>query len=93
MGRILTRLGEDASLVPSGGAAVTVRGIFLNGYKAAELGVIGVTGSEPHFAALTADLGSVAPGDALVRNGTTFKVKVVRPDDPSGLTVLELKRT
>ena len=93
MGRILANLGEDALFTHAGGSAITVHGMFLNGYKAAELGVIGITGTEPHFAALTSDLADVAAGDTLVRGGVTYKVKVVRPDDPSGLTVLELKRT
>ena len=33
-----------------------------------------------------------AAGDTIVRLGTTYKVKAVRPDDPSGITVLDLRR-
>lgn len=93
MGRVLSLLGEDAVFTHGTGTPVTVRGVFFMPYQAADLGFTGVTGNNPMFAVMTADLGSVAPDDSLVRGGVTYKVKVKKPDDPSGMTILDLKKT
>lgn len=90
---IVSQLGEDVAYTRGFSTSpVTVRGVFTNGYRAAELGFVGVTGTDPVFAAMSADLGECKTGDTLVRAGVTYKVRTPRPDDPSGVTVLDLKR-
>lgn len=93
MRRILSRLGEDVTFTHAAGSPATVRGVFFMAYQAADLGFTGVTGNNPMFAAMSSDIGPVSIDDALVRGGVTYKVKVKRPDDPSGVVVLDLKRT
>lgn len=92
MRRILVHLGEDVTLARGTGTPVTVTGVYLSPYEAANIGLGGVTSSNPHFAYMTADY-SVAVDDILTRSAVAYKVKVKQPDDPSGVTVLELKRT
>ncbi len=92
MGRILSRLGEDVAFTHGAGQPATVHGIFMSAYQVADLGFPGVTGNNPYFAAMSSDIGAVSPDDVLVRAGVTYKVKVKRPDDPSGIVVLDLKR-
>lgn len=89
---ILSVLGEDVSFTHGTGSPATVHGYFGNAYQAADLGFPGVTGTNPRFTAMTADLGPVSVDDVVVRAGVTYKVKVKQPDDPSGLTMLELRR-
>lgn len=93
MGRIFSELGEDATFTHGTGSPVTVRGVFQNPYLAGELGPVGVSGTNPSFAVLTADIGTVSLNDTLVRGAVTYKVKAVRPDDPGGFTVLELRKS
>lgn len=93
MRRILSQLGEDVAYGHYGaGVPVTVRGVFLSPYRAAELGVVGVTGTDPVFSAMATDLVDVAQNDTINRAGTLYRVKAVRPDVPSGIVHLELKR-
>lgn len=93
MNRVLSTLGEDVAFTRGFATSpVTVRGVFTNAYRAAELGIVGVTGTDPVFAVMSATIGEVKAGDTIVRLGTTYKVKAVRPDDPSGITVLDLRR-
>lgn len=93
MRRILSQLGENVTFTHAAGSPATVRGVFLNQYLAAQLGDVGFTGTDPVFSTMSADLGAVSVGDVLVRSSTTYKVKAARPDDPSGIVHLELKRT
>lgn len=91
MRRVLTRLGEDVTFT-HGGTSSTVRGVFFMPYQAADLGFTGITGSNPQFAGMSADLPSVASGDTITRGLTAYTVKVKRPDVIAGVTVLELQR-
>lgn len=93
MGRILSDLGEDAIFTHGTGTPVTVRGVFQNPYLAGDLGTVGISGTNPSFAVLTADIGAVVKDDTLQRNSVTYKVRAVRPDDPGGITVLELRKS
>lgn len=88
---VITHLGEDVVYKDYTGSATTVRGIFMSAYQAADLGVVGVTGSYPVFAAMTADLPRPTTDATLRRNSVTYRVRVVMPDDPSGITLLELR--
>lgn len=92
MRRILSKLGEDVTFTHGAGSPTTVRGVFLNPYLAAQLGDVGFTGTDPVFSTMSLDIGAVSVGDVLARGATTFKVKAARPDDPSGIVHLELKR-
>lgn len=51
----------------------------------------GMASSRPTFAALTADLGTVALGDVLAYNSISYQVVELQPDAPSGVTVLQLQ--
>lgn len=93
MRRILSQLGEDVTFTHGAGSPASVRGVFLNPYLAAQLGDVGFTGTNPVFSTMTVDIGVVSPGDTLLRGATTYKVKAARPDEPSGVVHLELKRT
>lgn len=94
MRRIVTTLGDDWMFTHAAGRPVPLRGLFLNQYQAAQLGVVGVSGSDPHMAVIGADIGDVTKDDVLVResSGATYKVKVVQADEESGVTVLQLKK-
>lgn len=92
MGRVLSVLGEDVTFTHGTGTPATVRGVFTMPYRAADLGIVGVTGTDPVFSALSSALGSVSMGDTILRGAITYKVKVVRADDPSGVVHLELKK-
>ena len=89
---ILVQLGEDVTLVRGTGTPVTVNGYFGMPYQVADLGLGSPTGSNPQFAYMTADY-APAVDDILTRAGVTYKVKVKQSDDPSGVTVLELKKS
>lgn len=92
MRRILVQLGEDVVYTHGAGSPATIRGVFFMPYQAGELGLVGVSGSNPHFAGMTADLASAAREDTILRGGVTYAVRNPRVDDPSGLTVLELRK-
>lgn len=92
MRRILVQLGEDVVYTHGAGSPATVRGVFFMPYQAADLGLVGVAGTNPHFAAMTEDLADAAQNDTVVRGGSTYVVRHPRADDPSGVTVLELRR-
>lgn len=89
---ILSQLGEDVSIVRGTGTGTTVNGIFSKPYQQIDLGIGSVTGSNPQFAYMTADY-TAAIDDVLTRLGVTYKIKVKQPDDPSGVTVVELKKS
>jgi len=93
LGVVLERLGEDVTFTHGTGAPTTVRGLFENSYLAGDVGQVGVSGTNPRFSALSSVLGEVDPGDTITRAAVTYRVRAVRPDDPGGVTVLELKRT
>lgn len=92
MRRILAHLGEDATFT-HGTAASSVRGVYSAPYAALPGGVdVGFAASEPRFSAMTADLDSVAQGDTITRGTVQYSIVDVQPDDPSGLTVLQLRK-
>lgn len=92
MRRILVHLGEDATYT-HGTVSATVRGMYLAPYAALPGGIdMGFSVSEPRFAAMTTDLASVALGDSITRGTTQYSIVEVRPDDPSGLTVLHVRK-
>lgn len=93
LGVVLDKLGEDVTFTHGTGAPATIRGVFENPYLAGDVGQVGVTGTNPRFSVLTSEIGDVDKGDTILRSSTTYRVLVVRPDDPSGVTVLELRRT
>jgi hypothetical protein len=91
--RVLAILGEDASYSHAGGGGVTVHGMFLAPYQSAVLGDVAIAGSNPRFAAMSADLALVAVNDTITRGGVTYTVvPPIEADDPSGLTVLQLQK-
>lgn len=89
--RILARLGEDVSWTPDGGSPATVRGVFLEAYQSVQLGSVEVSGAEPRFCAMSADLPAVAKDDQVVRGGVTYKVKALEPDTVGGFVVCVLE--
>lgn len=94
MRRILSTLGEDATHT-RGVTSTALRGLFTRPYQQLDLGAsVKVTGAHPTFAVMTADLPSSTGlvDDTLVRAGVTYTVKRVEADDPSGITVFELKK-
>lgn len=90
MARILSRLGEDATFT-HGTAQSTVTGIFTSPYERLSLGGLEVSSELPTFAAMASDLPSVAKGDTLTRGTAQYTIEDVHPDDPSGITVLDLR--
>lgn len=89
---VIRHHGEDVVFTRGGTTFSTVRGVFQNPYQAGDAGLVGVTGTNPTFAAMTTDLAGVSAGDTIKRGSITYKVRVVRPDDPGGFTVLELRK-
>ena len=93
LGRILSTLGEDVAFTHGTGSPISVRGVFQNPYLAGDVGLVGVTGANPSFAVLSSDIGTVAPNDTILRGAITYKVRAVRPDDPAGITVMDLRKS
>lgn len=93
MSNVIATLGEDVVFTHGTGSPVTLRGVFQNPYLAGDVGAVGVTGSNPSFATMAADIGTVSVNDTLARGAITYKVRAVRPDDPSGVTVLDLRKS
>ncbi len=89
--RILSRLGEDATWTPSGGTATPVRGVFSSPFVNADLGGVQVGGDRPRFSVMSADMASVARGDALAVHGGSFLVASIERDAGCGETVLNLE--
>lgn len=93
LGVVLSTLGEDVVFTHGTGSPVSLRGVFQNPYQAGDVGVVGVSGTNPSFAVLTAEIGTVSKDDTVVRGAITYKVRTVHPEDPAGFTVLELRRS
>lgn len=86
--------GVEATYTPAGGgASSTVAGIFDDEYIDAEVGgPVPVSGTSPRFVCRTADLTSGGSfGDSLVIGGSTYLVRVIRPDG-TGMTTLWLEK-
>lgn len=90
MRRVLVRLGEAATFT-HGTAQTAVTGVFTSPYERLSLGGLEVSSSLPTFAAMADDLPSVAKGDSITRGTAQYTVEDVRADDPSGVTVLDLR--
>ena len=83
--------GVAATYTPSGGASVTVNGIFDNDFIEVETGAgVGVALQQPRFQCRTADVSTAAEGDALVINAVNYTIRIVQ-DDGTGMTVLVLE--
>lgn len=83
--------GDDATFTHGTGQPSSVKGRFFQPYIEVLPGFGGgIDASKPHFAAMSADLPSVAQGDVLVLSFGTYQVQDVQPDDPSGITLLQL---
>lgn len=91
MRRILSRLGEDATFTHAGGSPVSVRGVFVAPHNAIAFAGLEVSSTLPRFAAMSADLASVAVDDTLAIGADSYTVRDVQPDRTSGVTVLELE--
>lgn len=86
------QLGEDATFT-HGTAASSVRGFYSEPYTVLPAGLdAGFGASEPRFAAMTADLPSVALADTITRGSVQYTIVEVQPEDPSGVTVLRLQK-
>ena len=87
----IDEFGVAATYTPSGGAAVTVNGIFDNDFIEVETGAgVGVALQQPRFQCRTADVSTAAEGDALVINAVNYTIRIVQ-DDGTGMTVLVLE--
>jgi hypothetical protein len=83
--------GVVATYTPSGGAGVTVNGIFDNDFIEVETGAgVGIALQQPRFQCRTADVSSAAEGDALIVNAVNYTIRIVQ-DDGTGMTVLVLE--
>ncbi|MEQ5770009.1 hypothetical protein NFH98_20775 [Halomonas sp. H33-56] len=91
--RILRKLGEDVIYIPSGGEAVTVRGLFEEQHQSVDPDTgVPVYSVNPTLTVVLADLpdGSPGMGDRMTRKARTYRVVGSQPDDNGG-TLLELK--
>lgn len=86
-------VGDDATFTHGTGQPASVKGRFFSPYVEVLPGLAGgIDASKPHFAAMTSDLPSVAQGDVVALTSGTYNVVNIQPDDPSGITVLELEK-
>jgi hypothetical protein len=72
------------------GAGVFVDGIFDSGHTSPSLSVLGVEDKEITFRCASADIPGAQQGDALIVDGTTYRVRSARPDG-TGATILVLR--
>lgn len=83
--------GVAATYTPSGGAGVTVNGIFDNDIVEVEAGGnIPMAVRQPRFVCRTADITGAVDGDALNVNSTNYTIRVV-DHDGTGMTTLSLE--
>jgi len=68
-----------------------VRGIFDNGWQAAEVGLVGMSSARPMLTLPTAGLSADPVGQTAVVNGTSYLVAVHQPDG-TGVSTLMLER-
>lgn len=88
--------GVTATMTPAGGgAAVSVAGIFDEGYvQAAQLGDLspGIAMNEARFHCAAADIDGIDDGATCVVAGVTYTVRVREPETDGALVVLRLER-
>lgn len=84
--------GVAATYTPSGGAGVSINGIFDNDFIEIDAGGgVGVAMQQPRFHCRTADVSSAAEGDALVVDSVNYIIRIVQ-DDGTGMTMLVLEK-
>lgn len=85
--------GVEATYTSVSGGSLTVAGIFDDEYIQTDLdSPAPVSGTSPRFVCRTADLTSGGSfGDSLVIGGSTYLVRVIRPDG-TGMTTLWLEK-
>lgn len=87
--------GVTATYTPVGAGAVSLIGIFDNDWLDLDVdGEVGVASKSPRFVCKTSDLsdaGGTTPDATLVVSGTTYKIRVVKPDG-TGMTELKLEK-
>lgn len=82
-----------ATYTPSGGAAVTINGIFDNETVPVETGgFVPVHEEQPRFTCRTSDVSSIADGDALTVAAVGYTVRAW-VHDGTGVTVIQLERS
>lgn len=82
--------GVEAAFTPSGGSAVTIKGIYDDDYVAIDgEGMVQVSGSTPVFHCKTSDVSNAYQG-TLVVNSKTYEIVEVKPDG-TGMTMLVLE--
>lgn len=86
--------GDDATFTHGTGQPSSLKGRFFSPYieLLPGIGGGGIDVSKPRFAAMAADVPSVVQGDVVVLTFGTYNVVDVQPDDPSGITLLELQK-
>jgi len=85
MRRLIQRLGEPVQV-----GALSVRGIYVNGYVQASAAEPGVATSEPLLAVMSDDAAQIPLGTQLSVAGRNWRVMEKRPDG-SGVTELLLQ--
>lgn len=81
-----------ATYTPSGGAGVTINGIFDNETVPVETGgFVPVHEEQPRFTCRTQDVSNISDADTLVLNAVTYNVRAW-VHDGTGVTVLQLEK-
>ena len=89
---LLLDFGTNATYTPTGGVAVTVRGIFDEPYSAADLGGFADFSTlNPSFITKTAAVASADYGDAITINSVDYIIREVMPDGV-GFTTFTLEK-
>lgn len=79
----------SAYWTPSGETyRVEVKGIFTNEFIENEFSHIGVESSQPMFECALSSLSSVAHGDSLLIDSTTYTIRGVQPDGSGAVTLV-----
>ncbi|HAU28987.1 MAG TPA: hypothetical protein DCW68_02615 [Rhodospirillaceae bacterium] len=84
-------LGEDVLLLPQGGEARTVRGVFRAPYEGIGVGgEVDVAGLGIRCACPSADVAGTRQGDLLERAGASYRITGIEPDG-QGMTTFRLE--
>lgn len=82
--------GVSVTFTPDGGSASTIVGILNNEFQLVDVGETGVESTMPVLTVRTADVPSLAQGDAFVIDSVNYKSVIVRPDG-TGVTEIQLE--
>ncbi len=85
----LADFGVTVNVTSGVGAPFTFTGIYDNGYAGIALGEVEMEGTDPQVQCKSADIASMANGDALTVNSINYTVNNIRPDG-TGWTFIEL---